>query len=293
MKCIKCGHELKDGAIYCIRCGAMQISMDGERLTEKGWSDVNSIKAGGHAREFKAAPEGNGKRIAIVVVVILVIAAIIAGVVFALTRPAPEEDDPSITTSAFSSTSSSATTSSTSSTSTTSSSAASASSTAASSASASSASAASQASTAAQAATATQQPAAQPDPQPEPQYVPEPAPEPAPAPAPAYGDEPSYAPEPTSGDYVLADSSSRYYTEDELSGMSASDLYYARNEIFARHGRMFHRSDLQSYFESKSWYNPTYTPAEWDAMGDQLSDVERQNSQLMMQLEEAKNSGYL
>lgn len=292
MKCIKCGHELKDGAIYCIRCGAMQISMDGERLNEKGWSEVNSIKAGGHAREFKAAPEGNGRRIAIVIVVILVIAAIIAGVAFALTRPAPEEDEP-VTTTAFSSTSSSAT-STTSSTSSTSSSATSASSTAASSASASS-TAASQASSAAQAATATQQPAAQPEPQPEPQYTPEPAPEPAPAPAPAtaYGDQPSYAPEPTSGDYVLADSSSRYYTADELSGLSASELYYARNEIFARHGRMFHRSDLQSYFESKSWYNPTYTPAEWDAMGDQLSDVERQNSQLMMQLEESKNSGYL
>ena len=95
------------------------------------------------------------------------------------------------------------------------------------------------------------------------------------------------------GDWVLGDSSSRYYSQAELQNMSISDLYYARNEIFARHGRMFYRSDLQAYFDSKPWYTPLYTPDQWNSMGNQLSDVELANSTLMKNVEAAKGSPYL
>ena len=284
MKCIKCGHELKDGAVYCIRCGTMQVSMEGERLSAKDLADSEKPIGMRHAREFEQPPSNNGKRIAIVVVVLVVVAAIVAILAYTCMGQKKSEDDSAnaAASAVFSSQSASSTA-----TSTTSSTASSTASSAASSTAASSSAASSAAS---QSAAAQNQPATQ-EQQPQPQ--PQPAPEPEPEPQPQVGDQPSYAPQPTSGDYVLGDSSSRYYSRDELESMSASDLYYARNEIFARHGRMFHRSDLQSYFESKSWYNPTYTPAEWDAMGDQLSDVERQNSQLMAEVEASKNSGYL
>lgn len=75
--------------------------------------------------------------------------------------------------------------------------------------------------------------------------------------------------------------------------MSDYDLYYARNEIFARHGRMFNNSDLQSYFNSKSWYDPIYSPAEFEAMKSPLNDVETANVKLMLDVEQKRNSPYV
>lgn len=97
----------------------------------------------------------------------------------------------------------------------------------------------------------------------------------------------------TDDGYYLTDSSSRYYSRDEIEDMSNYDLYYARNEIYARHGRMFSNSDLQSYFNSKSWYDPRYSPSEFDSMPSPLSDIERQNSDLMLQVEQSRNSPYV
>ena len=80
-----------------------------------------------------------------------------------------------------------------------------------------------------------------------------------------------------SGDYVLPDSSTRVYTVAEIRGMNLSkeQLRIARNEIFARHGRGFNDSGLQSYFNSKSWYKKTCEPGDFEE--DKLSSVEKQN----------------
>ncbi len=59
------------------------------------------------------------------------------------------------------------------------------------------------------------------------------------------------------GEYIFPDSASRNLTSDDVSGMDAETLRIGRNEIYARHGRRFKDSALQSYFESKSWYRPT------------------------------------
>ena len=100
MKCIECGHELKDGAIFCIRCGAMQVSMDGKPI-ERGedWPVVDAqADASGfrsstdgalnsaqskNPRGFQPAPERKGGKIAAIVIAII---AIIAIIVFALTQ---------------------------------------------------------------------------------------------------------------------------------------------------------------------------------------------------------------
>lgn len=55
-------------------------------------------------------------------------------------------------------------------------------------------------------------------------------------------------------DYILPDSSSRYIDKSELVGLSQWELRIAINEIYARHGRKFGDSALQSYFDSKDWY---------------------------------------
>lgn len=65
------------------------------------------------------------------------------------------------------------------------------------------------------------------------------------------------------GDFVIADSSSRYITEEELAALSETELMIARNEIYARHGRMFNNQDLNAYFNTKPWYQPTVSGEEF------------------------------
>ena len=77
------------------------------------------------------------------------------------------------------------------------------------------------------------------------------------------------------GGYILPNSSSELLTRDSLVGLNAGDLLLARNEIFARHGRMFDDEWLQSYFDSQPWYQPIYSPSEFSY--DLLSAIEIEN----------------
>ena len=95
-----------------------------------------------------------------------------------------------------------------------------------------------------------------------------------------------------SGDYLLPDSDSRYLSRSEVQNMSLYDLYLARNEIYARHGRGFKNQDLRDYFGKKSWYHERYNPAEFDKM-DLLNDYEKKNADLMLSVEKSRNSPYL
>lgn len=88
-------------------------------------------------------------------------------------------------------------------------------------------------------------------------------------------------------DYILADSSTHVYTADELSSLSAWELYIARNEIYARHGRQFNNEDLKAYFASKSWYEPLYEPDEFDARASSvLNETEKRNIETILALEQ-------
>ena len=93
------------------------------------------------------------------------------------------------------------------------------------------------------------------------------------------------------GDYVLADSSTRYYARAELEKLSTLDLYHARNEIYARHGRGFKNDDLRTYFSSKSWYHETVRPEAFNE--GELNECEKQNVNLMLEIERSRNSPYL
>lgn len=94
-------------------------------------------------------------------------------------------------------------------------------------------------------------------------------------------------------DYVLEDSNRRYLAKSELEDMSLWELYLARNEIFARHGRGFKNQDLVDYFATRSWYTQRYTPEEFDAMPTPLNDYELKNVEAMYEIESARNSPYL
>ena len=56
------------------------------------------------------------------------------------------------------------------------------------------------------------------------------------------------------------DQPSECLTDEDLEGKDAFELDIMRNEIYARHGRRFCRSDLQEYFDGQQWYEPKYCP---------------------------------
>ena len=75
--------------------------------------------------------------------------------------------------------------------------------------------------------------------------------------------------------------------------MSLWELYLARNEIFARHGRGFKNQDLVEHFATRTWYSEQYTPEEFDALPNQFSKIELENIETMHAVETAHNSPYL
>ena len=87
----------------------------------------------------------------------------------------------------------------------------------------------------------------------------------------------------TDGDYILEGSDSRYITEKEVENLSDADRRLAKNEIYARHGRMFDSADLQDYFESKSWYKGTVKPNDFDE--SVLNKYEKANIDLISSME--------
>ena len=68
--------------------------------------------------------------------------------------------------------------------------------------------------------------------------------------------------------------------------MSAQELCYGKNEIYARHGRIFQDETLAAYFGSKSWYQPLYDAESFDALGDSiLNEYEIANRDLIQSYE--------
>lgn len=54
--------------------------------------------------------------------------------------------------------------------------------------------------------------------------------------------------------FILPLSDQVYLTREDIEGLSAEELRIARNEIYARHGRLFRDEALQAYFNSCDWY---------------------------------------
>ncbi len=93
------------------------------------------------------------------------------------------------------------------------------------------------------------------------------------------------------GSYVLPESSTRTYSRSELTRLSDYELFIARNEIYARHGRKFQSDDLQEYFDEKKWYKGTVDADDFSE--SVLNDTEIANATLIHEIEIAHNSKYL
>ena len=79
-----------------------------------------------------------------------------------------------------------------------------------------------------------------------------------------------------SNGYILPDSDSRKLKKSDLAGMTAQQLSYAKNEIYARHGRVFKSSELQDYFNEKDWYEEND-----DFKDEDLSKKEAENTEFI------------
>ena len=93
----------------------------------------------------------------------------------------------------------------------------------------------------------------------------------------------------TDTDYVLPDSDKRKLTASDMEAIKGDAwlLRLARNELYARRGRIFDDETLQQYFESKSWYEPRYTKDEFRE--EWFTDIELYNRDLIKAYEAELN----
>ena len=73
-----------------------------------------------------------------------------------------------------------------------------------------------------------------------------------------------------------------------MQGLTGEECRLARNEIYARHERMFADASLNAYFTSKSWYYGTISAEDFSE--EILNEFEVANRDLIIQYEEM--SGY-
>lgn len=83
--------------------------------------------------------------------------------------------------------------------------------------------------------------------------------------------------------YLVPYADSRLLTEEDVRDWSAEQLRLARNEIYARHGRIFTDEQLQQFFESRNWYNGTVSAE--DFSDSVLNEYEIANRDFIVQYE--------
>lgn len=91
-------------------------------------------------------------------------------------------------------------------------------------------------------------------------------------------------PQPTADNsYIISNSDTVVLTRNDVSKLSLREINYAKNEIYARHGRLFQSRELQNYFNGKSWYHGTVAPENFSE--SMLSAVEQKNAALLRDVE--------
>ena len=108
---------------------------------------------------------------------------------------------------------------------------------------------------------------------------------PAAAVTPSAAPTPTPTPKPADGGYILPDSATRRLTQADVAGLTWEQCCLARNEIYARHGRIFQTPRIAAYFEAQSWYHGTVPGASFD--NNTLSPIEHANADFLANYETA------
>ncbi len=91
----------------------------------------------------------------------------------------------------------------------------------------------------------------------------------------------------SNGDFIIPDSATRFLTNADLNILTTEEIRIARNEIFARHGRIFKSKDMNDYFGKKDWYKPSVPAEQFD--NSYLNKIELENLKLITNYEKAHN----
>lgn len=92
--------------------------------------------------------------------------------------------------------------------------------------------------------------------------------------------------EPSEFEYIFADSSTKRLEKKDVENLNKEQCRLAKNEIYARHGRLFLDESLQKYFNEKSWYSGSIKPEDFDESS--LSKIEKENVKLLAKYESKK-----
>ena len=95
--------------------------------------------------------------------------------------------------------------------------------------------------------------------------------------------------EDTRSEYIFVDADIRYLTQEEVDKLSLQAVCYAKNEIYARHGRKFLSTELQEYFNDKSWYQGTVEAEKFSP--SVFNKYESDNIQILVKAEEKLRYG--
>lgn len=87
--------------------------------------------------------------------------------------------------------------------------------------------------------------------------------------------------------FLLPESATRFLTEEDLEGYDGMFLTYARNEIYARHGKVFRAEELNEYFGLMPWYDP-----DPDFVDTDISDIEEKNADFIRKYQEEHGLTY-
>ncbi len=88
--------------------------------------------------------------------------------------------------------------------------------------------------------------------------------------------------------FIMPDSHQRLLTAEDLKPLGLHQLYFARNEIFARHGYDFDSPLLQYYFGDRFWYQKRE-----GLKSPPLSEIEKANITLISAEESAKGGPFV
>ena len=90
-------------------------------------------------------------------------------------------------------------------------------------------------------------------------------------------------------DYVLDSSNRRKLTDSDTDQLTLRGINYAKNELYARHGRKFQSKELQDFFDSRDWYSGTLKaePATDEIIEKDFNSYEKYNRDLLVNLEKS------
>lgn len=90
-------------------------------------------------------------------------------------------------------------------------------------------------------------------------------------------------------EYIFADSNRRELATNEIEQLTDENKQMAINEIYARYGRKFNDTNVQDYFNSKSWYKGVIEAKDFDE-DKLLNQFEKSNIKKLVNMSEEKGN---